>query len=189
MTKPRTARLIQFILHVRHRQKSQKQTLPTAKKKTKPAHQKGHSGYKWIEEYLKAQGTCLHKRTHVNHLLYWLEKSGSDARQQMCAGLTNRQREREREGDRGKKGFRQRWPTEEQLFPHNKWHVECGFSIWLVPEVMQHLCVWKKKKFPKKGDCLDATRICFFFFFKQKDEARLSCEFPSESSDLLFPYF
>lgn len=42
----------------------------------------------------------MHKLTHVNHLLYWLEKSGSDARQQMCAGLTNREGERGR--DRGR---------------------------------------------------------------------------------------
>lgn len=47
----------------------------------------------------------------------------------------------------------------------------------------------KEKVSEKRGLVWTQPELVFFFFFKQKDEARLSCEFPSESSDLLFPYF
>lgn len=47
----------------------------------------------------------------------------------------------------------------------------------------------EKEKVSEKRGLVWTQPELVFFFFKQKDEARLSCEFPSESSDLLFPYF
>ena len=50
----------------------------------------------------------------------------------------------------------------------------------------------KEKVSKKRGLVWTQPELGFSFKKKkrkQKDEARLSCEFPSESSDLLSPYF